>query len=73
MAPLVPSFFIGFSFVQVSRTCFKAWISLNFHQILQLSMELTALERLKKFFYFFLVAIDGIVFNLQITRLCIIS
>ena len=44
----VPSFLIGSSsFLQVMRTCIKAWMSLNFGQILQLSMELAALELLK--------------------------
>ena len=47
-------------------TCIKDWISWNFGQIQLLTMELTALEHLKKDVYFFSVAIDQIYFlNLQ--------
>ena len=45
------------------RTCIKAWMSLNLDQILPLTMELAALERLKKY-HFFSVAIDPILFKL---------
>ena len=42
------SFLIGsFSFLQVTRTTIKAWMSLNFGRISPLSSELAALERLK--------------------------
>ena len=43
-----PSFFIGFSsFLQVTRTCIKAWMSLNFGTILPQTTGLAALEHLK--------------------------
>ena len=43
-----PSFLIGFSsFLQVMRTCIKAWMSLNFGKIPPQTTELAALERLK--------------------------
>ena len=35
------------SFLQVTRTCIKAWISSNFSQIPQLDLGLSALEHLK--------------------------
>ena len=35
------------SFMQVIRTCMKAWMSLNFSHIRQLTTELAALQRLK--------------------------
>ena len=68
-------FLIGtFSYLQVMRTCIKAWMSLNLGQIPPLTMELAALERLK---------IDVTTFsplllirsfsNLQVMRTCIIS
>ena len=41
-------FFIrSFLFLQVTRTCIKSWMSLNFGQIRPLATELAALERLK--------------------------
>ena len=41
-------FLIGsFSYLQVMRTCIKAWMSLNLGQIPPLTMELAALQRLK--------------------------
>ena len=68
-------FLIGsFSYLQVMRTCIKAWMSLNLGQIPPLTMALAALERLK---------IDVTTFsplllirsfsNLQVIRTCIIS
>ena len=59
-------FLIGsFSYLQVMRTCIKAWMSLNLGQIPPLSMELAALERLKnRRHHFFSVAIDPILFKL---------
>ena len=43
------SFLIGSSsFLQVTRTTIKAWISSNFGGISPLTVELAALERLKK-------------------------
>ena len=43
-----PSFLIGSSlFLQVTRTCIKAWMSLNFGKIPPQTTELAALERLK--------------------------
>ena len=48
MAILATSFLIGsFSFLQVKRTCIKAWMILNFGQIPPLTMELSTTERLK--------------------------
>ena len=45
----MPSFLIGSSsFLQVTRTIIKAWMSLNFGGISPLTAELAALERLKK-------------------------
>ena len=68
-------FLIGsFSYLQVMRTCIKAWMSLNLGQVPPLTMELAALERLK---------IDVTTFSplllirsfskLQVMRTCIIS
>ena len=49
MNTLVPSFSIeSSSFLQVTRTTIKAWMSLNFGRIPLLTSELAALERLKK-------------------------
>ena len=43
------SFLIGsYSFLQVTRTAIKAWMGLKFRKIKHGSMELVALERLKK-------------------------
>ena len=45
----MPSFLIGSStFLHVTRTTIKAWMSLNFGGISPLTAELAALERLKK-------------------------
>ena len=45
---LAPSFLIlSSSFLQVTRTCMKAWMSSNFGQILPSTPELSALARLK--------------------------
>ena len=45
----MPLFLIGSSsFLQVTRTTIKAWMSLNFCGISPLTAELAALERLKK-------------------------
>ena len=38
------------SFLQVTRTCMKAWMDSNFCQIQILTQELSALERLKNWF-----------------------
>ena len=49
MSTLAPSFLIGSSsFLQVTRTTIKAWMSLNLGRIPPLTSELVALERLKK-------------------------
>ena len=48
VATLAPSFLIeSSSFLQVMRTCILARMSINFFQIAQLTMELSALECLK--------------------------
>ena len=64
----MPSIFIGSSsFLQVTRTTIKAWMSLNFGGISPLTAELATLEHLKKtyklvstlapsFFIFFILA-----------------
>ena len=45
----MPSFLIGSSsFLQVTRTTIKAWMSFNFGRISPLTAELAALEHLKK-------------------------
>ena len=45
----MPSFLIGSSsFLQVTRTNIKAWMSLNFGGISTLTAEFAALERLKE-------------------------
>ena len=54
----------SFSYLQVMRTCIKAWMSLNLGQIPPLTMELAALGRLKNRHHFFSVAIDPILFKL---------
>ena len=49
---LSPSFLIESStFLQVTRTIVKFWISLKFGQIQPCTAELAALDRLKKIFY----------------------
>ena len=59
-------FLIGsFSYLQVMRTCIKAWMSWNLGQIPPLTMELNALERLRiQGHHFFSVDIDPIFFKL---------
>ena len=48
VSTLAPSFLIGSSsFLQVTRTTIKAWMSLNFGRIPPLTSELAALEHLK--------------------------
>ena len=48
MTTLVPTFSNGSSsFLQVTRSAMKAWISLNFGKIASLTSELAALERVK--------------------------
>ena len=52
MNTLAPSFLNrSSSFLQVRRTCMKAWMSLNFGQIPPPTPELSALARLKKLLY----------------------
>ena len=49
VSTLEPLYLIGsFSFLQVTRTTIKAWMSLNFGRIPPLTLELAALERLKQ-------------------------
>ena len=65
MAALVPTFLIGSSSLHVTRACIKAWISLNFGQIRQLTSELAAPERLRNQYpHLSSVAIDLILFKL---------
>ena len=48
VSTLEPLFLIGsFSFLQVTRTTIKAWMSSNFGRIPQLTSKLAALEHLK--------------------------
>ena len=52
MNPLDPSFFIrSSSFLLVTRTCIKAWMSLNFGQISPPTLALSAHACLKKMMY----------------------
>ena len=48
MTTLVPQFLDGSSFLQVTRSTIKAWMGFNFGKIPSLTLELTALEHLKK-------------------------
>ena len=49
VSTLAPSFLPGSSsFLQVTRTTIKAWMSSNLGRIPPLTLELAALERLKK-------------------------
>ena len=75
MTFLAPSFLIGSSsFVQVMRTCIKAWMSSNSGQMPPLTTELAPLERLKnQCLHFFSVAIDLNLLNFRVTRTYIIS
>ena len=51
MSTLEPLFLIGsFSFLQVTRTTIKAWMSSNFGGIPPLTSELAALDQFKKSF-----------------------
>ena len=50
VSTLAPSFLIeSFSYLQVTRTTIISWTSLNFGPIQPWTVELAALERLKKF------------------------
>ena len=52
MATPVNSFFIGSSsFLQITSTCIKTMMNLNFRQIPPLTSELSALERKKSTYY----------------------
>ena len=75
MGKTTSSHFLGccligsFSYLQVMRTCIKAWMSLNLGQIPPLTIELAALERLKnRRHHFFSVAIDPILFKLAVNE-----
>ena len=47
MNTLAPSFLIrSSSFLQVTRTCMKAWMSLNFGHVPPPALELSAIARL---------------------------
>ena len=68
-------FLIGsFSYLQVIRTCIKAWMSLNLGQIPPLTIELAALQRLKidvtTFSPLLLIRTFS---NLQVMRACIMD
>ena len=47
----VPSFLIGSSFLLVTRTCIKAWMSLNFGQIAPLTRSKLPLSISEKLMY----------------------
>ena len=66
MTTIVHSFLNGSSsYLQVTRTTIKTWMSLYFCQIQQLTTGLAALECLKnQGLHFFSVAIDLILFKL---------
>ena len=75
MSALVPLFLIGSSsFLQVTRTTIKAWMSLNFVGISPLTAELhvAALERLKKTYKLVSTLAPSFLFGsssfLQVTR-----
>ena len=70
---LVPSFLIGSSsFLQVTRTTIKAWMSLNFGRISPLTAELAVLEHLKKTYKLVSTLAPSVLFGsysfLQVTR-----
>ena len=80
VSTLAPPFLIGSSsFLQVTRTTIKAWMSSNLGRIPPLTSELAALERLKKtsynlvstlgpsFFYliFFILAGNQDIYNIS--------
>ena len=49
VSTIAPSFLVGsYSFLQVTRTVVKAWMSLKFSKIEHGAMELAVLEHLKK-------------------------
>ena len=69
----MPLFLIGsFLFLQVTRTTIKAWMSLNLGGISPLTVELAALERLKKTYKLVSTLALSFVFGsssfLQVTR-----
>ena len=68
-------FFIrSFSYLQVTKTCIKARMSLNFRQIPQLTIELTVLEGIKiDVTTFSRLLLIRFFLNLQVMRTCIIS
>ena len=76
VSTLSPSFSIGsLSFLQITRTTIKAWISL-FSSIRPSTAELPALERLKNLFYFVSTLVGSFLIGssyLQIERTTIIS
>ena len=65
-------FFGSSSFLQVTRTTVKAWMSLNFGGILSLTAELAAFERLKKTYKLVSTLTPSFLFGsssfLQVTR-----
>ena len=70
---LVPSFLIrSSSFLQVTRTAIKAWMSLNLGGISPLTVELAAVERLKKTYKLVSTIAPSFLFGsssfLQVTR-----
>ena len=67
MATLAPTFLNGYSsYLQVTRTSIKSWLSSKFGQIPPLTTELAALERPKfRCLHFFAVAMDLILFKLE--------
>ena len=73
----MPLFLIGSSsFLQVTRTTIKAWMSLNFGGISPLTAELAALERLKKTYKLVSTLAPSFLFGssfLQVTRETILS
>ena len=79
VSTLAPSFLIGSSsFLQVTRTTIKAWMSSNLGRIPQLNLELAALEHLKKTSYNLVSTLApsfliGSSSYLQVTRTSIIS
>ena len=74
MNTLAPSFLIrSSSFLQVTRTCTKAWMSSNFGQIPPPTPELSALGRLKNLCSLAPSFLIGSSLFLQVRRTTIIS
>ena len=61
MATLAPLFFIGSSFLQVTRTTIISRMGSNFSQIRPLTVELAALECLKNHYFVLWLVIERLI------------